>query len=121
MATNLQARRAELEVCDLQGMFRQAAISFKASLSLFLTLALLLTLFKAAVLSGLRSDIFQITLNSSLIGASNSQPNTGGLKEPDTESSMQSHVLTLLWPSNDHASHTQHVKQENSSRLEPIS
>ena len=47
MATNL--RRAKLQIHDISGMFRQAVLSFRANIPLFLTLALLSSIYETAI------------------------------------------------------------------------
>lgn len=108
-------RRAKLEVYNVSGMFRQAAVSFKASFPLFLILALLSSVYETAVeRSALLSGISLSTQNSNFSfqfaldpknqasQSSHNGLNTGGHKKFDTADSLLSRLLSTLLPLEDH-------------------
>lgn len=108
-------RRAKLEVYNLSGMFRQAAVSFRASFPLFIVLALLSSVYETAVeRSALLSGISLSTQNSNFsfqfaldpknqaAQSSHNGLNTGGLKKFDTADSLLSRLLSTLLPLEDH-------------------
>lgn len=108
-------RRAKLEVYNLSGLFRQAAVSFKASFPLFIVLALLSSVYETAVeRSALLSGISLSTQNSNFsfqfaldpknqaAQSSHNGLNTGGLKKFDTADSLLSRLLSTLLPLEDH-------------------
>eukprot|EP00250_Pteridium_aquilinum_P015456 c22590_g1_i1 orf=276-1931(+) len=124
----MDRRRVALEVYDVWGMFRQAAVSFKASFPLFLTLALLSSVYETAVersalLSGISFSAqnsnfsFQFALDpkSQAAQSSHNVLNTGGLKKFDTADSLLSRLLTALLPPDDQVLQHAGVKREEAA------
>ncbi|KAI5055569.1 hypothetical protein GOP47_0029090 [Adiantum capillus-veneris] len=120
----MDRHRAALEIYEVPGMFQQAAASFKASLPLLLTLALLSSVYETAVersalLSGFSFSSqnsnfsFQFALDPKTQAAqSPNAVNTGGLKKFDTADSLLSRLLTALLPPDDQPSQHAGLKEE---------
>ncbi|MCO5572568.1 hypothetical protein L7F22_026324 [Adiantum nelumboides] len=119
----MDRQRAALEIYEVPGMFQQAAVSFKASLPLFITLALLSSVYETAVersalLSGFSFSAqnsnfsFQFALDPKSQASHSPQNaiNSGGLK--DNADSLLSRLLTALLPPDDQTPRHADVKQE---------
>ncbi|KAH7315596.1 hypothetical protein KP509_21G056700 [Ceratopteris richardii] len=116
----MDRRRAALEIYEVSGMFKQARISFRASLPLFMALALLASLYETAVeqssllsglsLSGQSSNFsFQFALDSKT-QASHSPPKAD-LKKFEVPGSWLSHIFAGVLPLEDQAPQPMNVKQ----------
>ncbi|MCO5560852.1 hypothetical protein L7F22_014472 [Adiantum nelumboides] len=121
----MDRRRAALEIYEVPGMFQQAAVSFKASLPLFIMLALLSSVYETAVersalLSGFSFSAqnsnfsFQFALDpkSQATHSPQNAINSGGLKKYDHADSLLSRILTALLPPDDQTPRHADVKQE---------
>lgn len=109
----------------MPGMFRQAAVSFKASFSLFLILALLSSLYETAIersallsgisFSGQSSNFsFQFALDpkTQASQSTNSALNKEVPKRLDTADSFISRLLLMLLPAEDHDVQSADTKYE---------